>query len=233
MPVQAKLLPAALHTFLLALAIGLAYLWLMTPALEKYSLQAMALVVLIYAAVKIATRAKFWQILPTRMSIETALATFAFLLLIGSTGNLASWFFPLSYIHLFFIIFSSQIGTSIIISMLILLFHFALNPALNQHELVSLATLPIVMLFFLFARKQHQEVITDQYIITQSEQELAEVNYDANAMEKFLVEFLSPKLDQLKELSNYPGNSPTIYGQITIIKIEIEKLMQHIKKQNT
>lgn len=167
------------------------------------------------------------------MSIETALATFAFLLLIGSTGNLASWFFPLSYIHLFFIIFSSQIGTSIIISMLILLFHFALNPALNQHELVSLATLPIVMLFFLFARKQHQEVITDQYIIDQSEQELAEVNYDANAMEKFLVEFLSPKLDQLKELSNYPGNSPTIYGQITIIKIEIEKLMNHIKKQNT
>ncbi|MBU0576839.1 hypothetical protein KJ707_00025 [Patescibacteria group bacterium] len=222
-------LSTAFHTISMALGIALIYWWLHIPYLQTYSLQAFALIGLVYFFVKGLSKTKAWHILPAFMSIETMLATMAFLLLIGATGNTSSWFYPLTYIHLFFVIFSSRVGTSILVTMLIILFHYGLSPNLVQHELVSLLTLPIVMAFFIFAKLQHEEATKDQLIIAEEEIKLSEIEAEEFQLENFLQNFLEPKITQFEKLLEYPGNLDVIKGQLHLIKIEIEKLLSRIK----
>lgn len=172
MPARSSQLSALLHTIAMTLGISLVYWWLHIPSFQLYSLQAFSIIGLLYFLVKGINKTKAWHILPAFMSIETVLSTMAFLLLIGATGNTASWFYPLTYIHLFFVVFSSHVGTSIAITMLIMLFHYGLTPNLVQHDLVSLLTLPIIMTFFIFAKMQHEEVIEDRLIIEEEEAEI-------------------------------------------------------------
>lgn len=225
-------LSTAFHTTAMTLGIALIYWWLHVPSLRPYSLQAFAAIGLLYFLVKGVSKTKAWHILPAFMSIETILATMAFLLLIGATGNTASWFYPLTYIHLFFVIFSSQVGTSIFVTMLIMLFHYGLSPNLVQHELVSLATLPIVMAFFIFAKLQHEEVIEDRLIIKEEAAQLQKLESEEFQFENFLKNFLKPKIAQLEQLLDHPHNSHTIKGQLHLIKLEIEKLLNKIKSED-
>lgn len=221
-------LSTAFHTLTMALGIGFIYWWLHVPSLQPYSLQAFALIGLLYFLVKGISKTKAWHILPAFMSIETVLATMAFLLLIGATGNTASWFYPLTYIHLFFVVFSSHISTSIAMTMLIMLFHYGLTPNLVQHDLVSLLTLPIIMAFFIFAKLQHEEVIADKLIIQEEEAELQKLESTEFQLENFLKNFLKPKISQLDKLTNHPNNSRSIKTQVQLIKLEIEKLLSRI-----
>jgi hypothetical protein len=225
-------LSIAFHTTSMALGIGLIYWWLHIPSLQLYSLQAFAMIGLLYFLVKGVSKTKAWHILPAFMSVETILATMAFLLLIGATGNTSSWFYPLTYIHLFFVIFSSHVGTSIFVTMLIVLFHYGLSPNLVQHELVSLLTLPIIMAFFIFAKLQHEEVIKDRLIIKEEEEQLQELESEEFQLESFLTNFLEPKMTQLEQLLEHPNNSRSIKGQLHLIKMEIEKLLSKIKPAN-
>ena len=221
-------LSTAFHTLFMTLGIGFIYWWLHVPSLQLYSLQAFALIGLLYFLVKGISKTKACHILPAFMSIETVLATMAFLLLIGATGNTTSWFYPLTYIHLFFIIFSSHVGTSIAITMLIMLFHYGLTPDLAQHDLISLLTLPIIMAFFIFAKLQHEEVVADKLIIREEETELQKLESTEFQLENFLTNFLQPKVNQLEKLLQHPQNSRPIQEQIQLIKLEIEKLLSRI-----
>ena len=225
-------LSTAFHTISMALGIGLIYWWLHVPSLQLYSLQAFAAIGLLYFLVKGVSKTKAWHILPAFMSVETILATMAFLLLIGATGNTSSWFYPLTYIHLFFVIFSGHVGTSIFVTMLIMLFHYGLSPNLVQHELVSLLTLPIIMAFFIFAKLQHEEIVEDRLIIKEEESQLQELESEEFQFESFLKNFLEPKMDQLEKLLEHPNNSNSIKGQLHLIKLEIEKLLSKIRPAN-
>ncbi|MBU1885789.1 hypothetical protein KKE34_04240 [Patescibacteria group bacterium] len=222
-------LSTTFHTTAMTLGIALIYWWLHIPSLQPYSLQAFSVIGLLYFFVKGLSKTKAWHILPAFMSIETVLATMAFLLLIGATGNTASWFYPLTYIHLFFIVFSSHIGTSIVVTMLIMLFHYGLTPNLIQHDLVSLFTLPIIMAFFIFAKLQHEELIKDKLVVQEEEARLNELESEEFQLENFLENFLKPKINQLEQLFEYPNNFKSIKGQLHLIKLEIEKLLNMIK----
>ncbi len=222
-------LSIAFHTTTMALGIGLIYWWLHLPSLQPYSLQAFAAIGLLYFLIKGLSKTKAWHILPAFMSVETVLATMSFLLLIGATGNTTSWFYPLTYIHLFFVVFSSHVGTSIFATMLIVLFHYGLSPNLLQHELVSLATLPIIMAFFIFAKLQHEEVIKDRLIIQEEEAKISELESEEFQLENFLQNFLRPKMAQLENFLDHSGNRKSIKSQVHLIRIEIEKLLSRIK----
>lgn len=216
------------------------------PGLADYSLQLFGVVGLLYFLLKKLSRGKAWHILPATMSLETALATIAFLLLVGATGNTASWFYPLTYIHLFFVIFSSHVTTSIVVTLLIMLFHYGLSPSLVQHELISLATLPIVMVFFIFAKLQHEEVVADELIIEEEEEKLARLEAEEFQAENFLQHYLQPKLNQIERLlvggrgggltggrgadgqGSYGRNFELIQAQIKAMQIEVERILERL-----
>lgn len=221
-------LSAAFHTLTLILGIGWVYWWLHTPQLQPYSLQLFAAITFPYFLIKFISHHNAWHVLPSFMSIETMLATMAFLLLIGSTGNTSSWFYPITYIHLFFIVFSSHIGTSIIATMLIMLFHYGLSPDLVRHELVALATVPVVMVFFIFAKRQYETVIKDELIIQEEERQLHTLESEEFQLENFLTNFLQPKLEQVDRLLQYPHNLEPVQTQLQLIKLEITKLLQRL-----
>lgn len=118
---------ATKQTIFLILSVLLAYIWLTTPFLRTYSLQAFAIVSLGYFTVKKLSNLKSWQFLPKNYSLEIIFITFAVLLLVGTTGNINSIFFPLVYIHLFILTITCKEKTTIIITMIMLLFHYSLS----------------------------------------------------------------------------------------------------------
>lgn len=150
-------MPAKYHAIVLLITITLAYLWLQVPFLEKYSFQIFAFFVVIFLIIKRYKKAKIWHILPDWASYEITVLTFAFLLLIGATGNTRSLFYPLGYIHLFFLVMTTHIPTAIVATIAIMLFHYALDPGVDISTLQSIITLPIMLAIFLFARKQYDE----------------------------------------------------------------------------
>lgn len=148
---------ARYHTLALLLSITLAYLWLQIPVLRQYSFQIFALLVFTFFMVKRFKKAKLWHILPDWASLEITLITFAFLLLIGSTENTESIFYPLTYIHLFLLVMTSHTQTAIVATIAIMLFHYALEPNMEMATIQALITLPIMLAIFLFARKEYDE----------------------------------------------------------------------------
>lgn len=150
-------MPARYHAAALLLSITLAYFWLQIPFLSQYSLQMFALLVVMFLITKRFKKAKLWHILPDMASIETILITFSFLLLIGATGDTSSWFFPLAYINLFFLVMASETPTAIVATLAMMLFFYALSPELKVGTIQVLIALPIMLAIFLFARKEYDE----------------------------------------------------------------------------
>lgn len=148
---------AKYHTLALLFSIALAYFWLSIPFLKPFTFQIFALLVASFLIIKRYKKAKLWHILPEWASFEITLLTFAFLLLIGATDNTRSLFYPLGYIHLFFLVMTSHTKTAIVATIAIMLFHYALEPNLDITTVQAVITLPIMLVIFLFARKQYDE----------------------------------------------------------------------------
>lgn len=229
-PCYTEWVPTALHTTLLTLAIILAYWWLHIPWLVPYSLQAFTLVILLYFVSKRLSKAKLWHIAPAAQSMEMVFATFAFMILIGATGNTTSIFFPLTFVHLFFLVLATEMSTALLITLLIVLFHYGMSPHTWQQELPSLLTIPLISLFFLFTKHQYDEVQREKTIISQEEQALQNCELQARELQTFTTTFLQPKIQQLQDLSSYAAaNQAAIQGQLTLIQLEIEKLLRPMR----
>lgn len=160
------------HNLLMTLGVGAVYWWLHVPFLQLYSVQFFAVLGICYFILKKMSQAQAKHFLPATMSIETILVTSSLLLLIGATGGTSSWFYPLTYLGLFMVVFSSNTPSSIFSTLLIMLFLYGTSSQLHQHELVAISSLPIVMIFLIFAKLQHEEVIRDRLIIQAEEAEL-------------------------------------------------------------
>lgn len=157
------------HTLLLALSIIAVYAWLQVPTLQTYSLQVFAILILLFLGLKRLKNAKAWHILPERTSVEMVILTFAFLLLIGSTGNMDSIFYPLTYIHLFFLVMTTAAGTAIFVTIMVMLFHFGMAPIIEVRDIAQLINLPIMLLFFLFAKQQYDEVLLEKQLLAEQD----------------------------------------------------------------
>lgn len=157
------------------------------------------------------------------------LATFAFLIIIGATGNTDSILFPLVYVHLFFLVFSTQLSTSIAVGLLLIVFHYALqNTGLTPTELSNLITIPLMLMFFLFTKHQYNEAVRERKIIEGEEKALTSSLAKEKALTALLNDFVQPKLAQLKEMSLYAEkNRDAIVGQIFLMQMEIRKHLEN------
>lgn len=218
---------ALIHTLIIALAIGAAFIWLQIPFLLPYSGQAFAIASLIYFIVKRLSRAKVWHIVPRHASSEVTVVTFAILILVGSTGNLDSWFYPLVYLLLFFLVLACEVSTALLITALLVLFHFALTPAFTFDHLPGLLTLPLLLLCFLFAKEQYDRAKQDQLQLETNTELIREFELDDQTWHLFATNFLQPKLGLLQQLTHQPqSNQQVIQGQLTLIAVELEKMLQ-------
>jgi hypothetical protein len=221
-----------LHGVLLISSIALAYWWLQIPSLQFYSLQVFALTVVIYFVVKKIgqKKVKLWQFMPAHTSLEMIIATFAFMLLIGSTGNLNSPFYALSYVHLFLLVFTTGYKTSSIATAVIMLFHLSLTPGEVTALAANIASLPIIFFFFLFAKSQYDQVIREKKIIANDELAVNSLEKDKLDLQAFLTEFIHKKVLQLKTLSQEPQtNKQAILGQLSLLEIEIERKLSQLR----
>jgi len=231
------------QTLALSASIIIAYLWLSIPSLAQYSLQAFGVCFILYFILKKANEAAIWEILPSTAVDEMVLVTFAFLIMIGATGAASSIFFSLVFVYLFFVSMTMERWTSIIITLLTLLFFYALNPSINsQTEYSHLISIPLVMVFFLFAKYQHQqakekqtllqiehnEVHSYKIFLDQKQEELSCAEQNTHNwleyFEQFLFGFLRPKLEKTLQMLEFSQNHNAVKGQLTLIRIELERL---------
>ncbi|MCB9813509.1 MAG: hypothetical protein H6772_03820 [Pseudomonadales bacterium] len=224
----------AKHTALLLSSVLMAYLWLTTPFLNNFALQAFSLSTLGYFLVKKINNAKLWHILPKNYSLEMMFITFSILILVGSTGNIESVFYPFVYIHLFILVMSTKETTSIAVAMSTLLFHYAISPSFSISEIATILTTPIMLILFLFARKQYNDAQISHSIIQKEEIEINNLTRSEHSLESFISSFLKPKLIALEDLeSKNEKEIETIKSQISLILSESDKILEKIKENET
>lgn len=166
---------AKTHALWLTLAVLLAYIWSSTPFLAQYTLQAVAVSTIFYFLYKKISTPHSWNFTPQKASLELIFITFALLALLGGTGNLDSVFYPITYIHLFLLVFFSETITAIIIACEILLFHYALTPLITTTQISHLVIIPIVLVFFLFAKDKYTQTKKEKLIIEEEEKEIESI----------------------------------------------------------
>ena len=213
------------HTLALFASILLAYVWLSVDSLQPYSLQIFALTTAIFFIVKRLGKAKFWHIAPEHASLEITLSTLAFLLLIGATGNVSSVFFPLSFVHLLFLVLACRPITAITTTALVVLFHLGLAGTISLATLQTLAALPIVLLIFLFAKTQYDEAGAAKAIVADEAQNLEETEQARQSLEQFLTTFLQPRMQTLAQGLENNAATKELATQLSLMNSEINKLL--------
>ncbi len=205
------------HIGVLTLAVVWAFVWLRTPSLSHYSLQLFGAAIVGYFVLKRLNQADFWQLLPSPISLEMALATLAFLLVIGATGNIHSPLFPLSFVHLFFLVISAETVTALIIMLEILLFHYSLTPQIGRLELSYLSSLPIVMSFFFIAKDQFSRLARQQLALGQKLTEKTATIQKLQRVDQALEGFITRSLG----MSLPPETSPQPAANLSVTQVEI------------
>jgi len=217
------------QTLILLAVIVIAYLWLQLPVLSQYSLQAFAGAVLVYFLMKRVKKAKIWHVLPEDASLEMALLTFAFLLLIGYTGNIGSYFYPLTYLHLFLLVMTTAVSTAIIGTLSVMIFHYALTPALTSLEIGALLAFPLLLMFFLFAKNQYTESQVDKARLEQKEVELENAETGEMALQQFIDGYLKPKLQVIEKLlAETNPDLKVIKAQLSLLESESGKMVGRV-----
>lgn len=226
------------QTIAVLLAIGFAYVWLTTPSLEYYSLQAFALSTLGFFLSKRLSQAKLWHIMPEKHSFEIVFISFAVTILIGSTGNAGSIFYPFAYIHLFFLVMTTRQTTAILGTLAIMLVHYALEPTLTSSIIIAFTTLPIMLVLFLFARRQYDDAKLQHKINIEEEKQLNTLATKEHTLESFVTDFLQPKLEILQDLletamsRNEPVNQEVLDTQIQMLASESKKIISRTNSQD-
>lgn len=235
-------LPSRFQIPLLLLAIGGAYLWLRLPALTPHALQAVAFCTFLYVLLNFAERrsGKVWQLLPQADSALLPLITFTLLLLIGATGNIDSPLYPLTYIHLFFLVMTTTLAPALIATFGAMWFHLALAPTITPATLAHVLVLPIVMAFFLFAKQQHELAIKEKQALAATIEQLDNLEEKEIDLEKQLatdrqqvdqaLQEESQCLDEtqvlqaeIKQLNNQVGQQALLLEQLANILIDWRK----------
>lgn len=219
------------HTLAVLGSIGLAYFWLSNPSLSYYSLQAFAVAIFGFFISKRLGKAQIWHILPENNSLEIVFVSFAVTVLIGSTGNANSIFYPFSYIHLFFLVMTTRQVTAISATLAIMLVHYALQPEITSLTIAAFTTLPLMLIFFLFARRQYDDARLQQKIAEKEEKQLESVIQKELTLESFITKFLLPKLNILQDMletsvhRNEPIDSQILETQISLLASESKKIV--------
>lgn len=222
--------PAAQVVIMLS-AIVFSFAWVSIPSLEYFSLQLVALVIIVYAIIKRASNSAWYAFAPRALSAEIALLTVSVLVCISATGNMESLYWPISYIHLFFLVIALRPPAAILSSLALVLFHYALTPSISPDHISTLASIPLLLLVFLFTKKQYEAHKIDAAIIEDQQQQLSAEEQSATT---FIKQFLQPKLQYLFQLTYHPKeNATNIQEQIRSIYLESERIFTQVHHDDT
>jgi len=169
-----------LHTALLAAATAGVYLWLASP-LASYSLQLVAVLILIFAATHW-TRSKF-RAKPRRRNtipLDSSLLVAAVLLLVTETGALTSPFFFFVYFLLFAVAMLFEIEATLALTA-ILVIYFLLLPGTNLGDIAHLSELlALVMVtpLALYTGHEYEQMVQSDRKRRLVEQQFADVETD-------------------------------------------------------
>lgn len=227
------------HAILLTMSVLAAYLYLQVPFLKHYSLQVFALCSALYLILQKNQQGRFYLILPDSSSANLALINFAFLLLTGASGSLASPFFAITFVELFFIALVAPTRTSLLLALEIMVFHFSLSIASSANfilavaELSNLIALPIVMIFYLFAKSQYEKAYSNRLLVDAQTRELNRAQLDDQAVDEFVSSLINRRLPMLEFLLSFPEkNKIAILAEVQVLKQDLNTLIRQIDKKN-
>jgi predicted CopG family antitoxin len=226
------------QAILLTMSVLAAYLYLQVPTLHYYSLQTFALVSVVYLLLQKRARGRFYLILPEGAAFSLALLNFAFLLLVGSSGSLTSAFFALTFIQLFFLALSLPTKVALLGALEILVFHFSLSLAirsdlvLTMPEWSNLLALPVVMVFYLFAKSQYEKAYQNSLLLGAETRELLRAKSDDKAVSEFVSSLINRRLPMLEFLLSFPEkNKTTIESEVQVLKRDLNLLLRQIDQK--
>jgi hypothetical protein len=129
-----------LHTILLISAAAGVYFWLSLPALSSYTLQLVALLVLLYVGSHSLRKHKPKWFHRSSITLDITILTAMILLLVTETGSLASPFFFLCYFLLFGVAMLYEIEATLVLTGVFILY-FLFLPTTNIGDLAHLSEL--------------------------------------------------------------------------------------------
>lgn len=135
-----------LHTILLIMASGGVFFWLSQPSLAPYTLQLVAIMVLLYLGSHwLRTKKPKWFHHST-ITLDITILTAMILLLVVETGTLTSPFFFLCYFLLFGVAMLYEIEATLVLTgVLVLFFMFLPSPSLTA--IISLVMITPLAIF--------------------------------------------------------------------------------------
>ncbi len=226
------------QAILLTMSVLAAYLYLQVPFLKEYFLQAFALSSAVYLFLQKQQRGYSALFLANHSVLGLAIINFAFLLLVGASGSLASPFFALTFIELFFVALSTSAKNTLLLSLEIMVFHFSLSIANSNHfrletaQLSNLLALPIVSIFYLFAKNQYEKAYRNHLLLDWQNRELERAQSDDQAVAEFVTSLLNRRLPMLEFLLSFPEkNQAAILAEIQILKQDLNLLIRQIEKK--
>lgn len=226
------------HAVWLTMSAVCAYLYLQVPILKYYSLQVFAAVTVLYLILQKRQKGKIYLILPDNSSFNLALINFAFLLLIGFSGSLASPFFAITFIELFFIALTAEARVAILMVLEIMVFHFSVSIAASQNlvlstaELSNLIALPLVTIFYLFGRSQYEKAYHNALLVDAEAKELNKAKSDDQVVAEFINSLLNRRLPMLEFLLSFPDkNKSALDSEMSVLKRDLNLLTREISKK--
>lgn len=164
-------LPAAGETTILILAVFFSFYWHNQSSLSKFTLQLVALLILVFAFHKIKPVQIYQNI------INLIIITIITVVLILSTGGAGSVLFWLLNFLLFFAAVFSRAGSGISLSLALVLAFLLNEPQLTTGQLFNLVSLLSMAPLAAFFSSQYRRVITDQI-------QIKELSDQADLMER-------------------------------------------------
>jgi hypothetical protein len=167
----------------------------------------------------------------------------AFLILIGNTQGLASAFFVLTFIQLFFVALALENRLAILLSLEMFLFYLGL--ALNRYglilsnnismtELNNLIAIPLVTVFYLFGKVQYQRLHYHSLLLDSEKQEKLQAQADDQAVALFINNLLDRRLPMLEYLLTFPHkNMVMIHAEIQSLKKDLNNLIKEINHKTS
>jgi hypothetical protein len=152
---------------------------------------------------------------------------------------LASPFFAITFVQLFFLALSAPSKTALLVVLEVMVFHFSLsigvsdNFVLSTAELSNLLALPLVMVFYLFGKYQYEKAYRNSLLVDAEARELSRAQSDDQAVSHFVSSLLNRRLPMLEFLLSSPlKNKTALDGEIKVLKEDLSVLTRAIDNKN-
>jgi hypothetical protein len=189
-------LPFIIHSIYLIFSVFVTFLWVQNPALSPYTLQLIGFFVLIYIASHFWRQQKEKKVGFWLSAIDSFIFLLVILLLVLSTGGLASPLFFLLYFLLFSLSMIWEPSITFVFTAALIVFFLYSYPNLNSHQLASLTSLILITPLSLFFGQQYIKVLEQKGQIKILADKFIKTNHDVSEQETNTLLWLSLNFKQ-------------------------------------